>query len=455
MKARIVILAMLIAFATPAHAVTVEKVQAPPGVEVWLSEEHSLPVVAVSVSLPAGSAYDPAGKEGLAALTASLLDEGAGDLDSRAFKEALEARAIRFDADTGRDYMVVTLQILSPNVNEAFRLMGLALAHPRFDGDAVDRMRASILAVLKQEEEEPATIAAKAWFKAYFGAHPYAHSDDGTAESIQGITTADIKSFAATHLVRGGAKIAVAGDITEAALAKLVDSTFGPLPSGAPAPIPPFSAVNTPGTRIIAMDVPQPAAVFGMPGLLRSDPQFIPAFVANYILGGGGFSSRLMDEVRDKRGLTYGISTDLTPYRSAGLVTGEVASERTKIADALEVTKAVMARFAREGATAKELADAKTYLTGSFPLGFDSDVKIARTLNSFQRMGLDAGYIARRNALIDAVTLDQVNAAAKQYFDPARLTIIVAGTPQKPQPGTLKANPKPPPQPDIDKPPTP
>ncbi len=442
-------------FALPAHAVAVKTVQAPSGMDVWLSEEHSLPVVAISVSLPAGSAFDPAGKEGLASMTASLLDEGAGDLDGRAFKEALESRAIRFSASAGRDYLTISVQTLSENVDEAFRLLGLALSHPRFEADAVERMRVELLAGLKQEEEEPANIAAKAWFKAYFGTHPYAHSEDGTADGIQAIAIPDIKSFATTHLVRGGAKVAVAGDISEDALTKQIAATFGPLAPDAPLPTPEPQKVGAPGTSVLPMDVPQPAAVFGLPGPLRPDPMFMPAYVANYIFGGGGFSSRLMDQVRDKRGLTYDISTDLGDYRAAGILVGEVASDKTKIDDALEVTKKVMADFAAKGATANELADAKTYLTGSFPLHFDSTVKIANTLNSFQRAGLDADYVAKRNALIDAVTLEQVNKAAKKYFKPTQLTIVVAGTPVKAPPGATLSKPLQPSQPEIDKPPTP
>jgi zinc protease len=183
---------------------------------------------------------------------------------------------------------------------------------------------------------------------------------------------------------------------------------------------------------------------------------FIPTYVANYIFGGGGFSSRLMNEVRDKRGLTYDVSTELGDYRAAGILVGDLASDKTKIATALGVTKKVMADFAKNGATANELADAKTYLTGSFPLNFDSTVKIASTLNGFQRAGLSADYVAKRNDLINAVTIAQVNAAAKKYFEPSRLTIVVAGTPQKPPPGASQAHAvRPPPQPEIDKPPTP
>jgi zinc protease len=413
-------------------------------------------MVAMSVSLPAGSAYDPVGKEGLSAITAALLDEGAGDMNANAFKQALETRAIHFSISTDRDFLVVSVKTLSANVNEAFRLLGLALAHPRFDAEAVERMRFAILAGLKEDEEDPGTIAAKAWFKAYFGAHPYAHDDDGSAEGLKAVTIPDIKVFASAHLVRGKAKVAVAGDITPEALAKLIETTFGPLSPDAPPATPRPSAVGAPGQQIIAMDVPQPSAIFGMPGPQRSEPDFIPTYIANYIFGGGGFSSRLMNEVRDKRGLTYGISTALADYRAAGIIVGEVASDKTTIGAALDVTKTVMARFAKEGATGKELMDAKTYLTGSFPLNFDSNMKIATTLNGFQQAGLGADYVVRRNALMDAVTLAQVNEAAKKYFDPARLTVVVAGTPQKPAPGAPRTAPaKPAAPPEIDKPPTP
>ena len=162
---------------------------------------------------------------------------------------------------------------------------------------------------------------------------------------------------------------------------------------------------------------------------MRADPDFIPTYVANYIMGGGGFSSRLMDEVRDKRGLTYGISTAQQDFRAGAIILGSVQSEKSKISLALDVTRAEMAKFAKDGATAKELQDAKTYLTGSFPLSFDSNVKIANQLNAYQRAGLDSSYVVRRNAMIEAVTVGQVNAMAKKYYDPAKLVVVIAGTP--------------------------
>ena len=431
MKLRSSIIALVLTLATPvaAEAITVKTVQSPTGVETWLSEDHTLPMIAVDVSLPAGSAYDPSDKPGLASLTSSLLDEGAGNLPSDAFKQALENRAIRLRAQADRDFIVVSLTTLKDNADEAFRLLALALARPRFDPEAVERMRVQQLASLKQEDERPATVASKSWFATYFGTHPYGHSLSGTPAGVAAISIDDIKAFAASHMVRDRLRVAVSGDITDAQLRKYLQQVFAALPAKQVPPVAkPVEAAKT-GTHTIVRNEAAPVAMFGFAGPMRLDPDFIPAFVTNYIFGGGGFSARLMDEVRDKRGLTYGISTQLVDFRSASLILGSVQSEKTKILTALDVTKSEMTRFAKDGATAKELADAKTYLTGSFPLGLDSNAKIARTLGGFQRSGLGADYVEKRNAMIQAVTLAKINEMAKKYYDPAKLVIVIAGTP--------------------------
>jgi zinc protease len=430
---RLAFLFAFLVFAAPANAATVRTVAGPTGVEAWLAEEHALPMIAVEISLPAGSAYDPAGKQGLANMTASLLDEGAGDMRADAFKEALEARAIKLSARADRDYLIVTVSTLTANADEAMRLTAVALAHPRFDTAAIERVRAALVANLKQDDQNPARTAVRAWYGAFFGAQPYGHPPQGTASGLVAITPADLQDFVANHFVRGGIKLAVAGDINEAQVKRYLQELFLPLPARTVAAPARPAETGRPGTQIIQRNEAAPVAVFGMVGPMRSDPDYIPAYVANQILGGGTFSARLMDEVRDRRGLTYGIGTHLDDYRSAAIIMGEVQSDKTKILTALDVTRSEMARFAREGATQKELTDAKTFITGSFPLTLDSNAKIARTLNQYQRSGLPADYVTRRNALIDAVTLAKVNEMAKKYFDPSRLMVVIAGTPA-PQP---------------------
>ena len=428
--------ALLMAFACAAlfcgtaYAADVKTLKMPKGEEVWYVSDHTLPMIAMSASIPAGSAYDPQGKFGLAAFAASLLDEGAGNLNATAFQTALSNRAIRLTINPGRDYLTVSLVTLTDNAKDAFQLLGLALAHPRFDQESVQRVRAQILSSLEQEDTDPPTVAAKGFYKAYFHDHPYGHSVNGDAASVNAITQADIKAFAAEHWVKGDIKIAVSGDVDPATLAQLLNSAFGRLPARAPGPPPWPGRVGQPGIQVIPMAVPQPTIVFGLPGLMRSDQDFIPAFVANYIIGGGGFSSRLTDEVRVKRGLTYDISTSLDSFRRAGFVAGEFATKQGSVNTAIGVVRTTLDEFAQNGPTDKELADAKTYLTGSFPLSFSSNVGIVGELNGFQQVGLPIDYIQKRNALINAVTMADVKRAAKRIFNPRAMTIVIGGTPE-------------------------
>jgi len=438
MKAHRIFSALLfaLALAPAAHAVDVKNVAFGKGREVWFVEDHTLPMISMVVSFPAGSGYDPDGKDGLAAFAADMLNEGAGKYDSTAYQTALSDRAVRLGTDTGRDEMVVSLTTLTENAPEAFRLLGLALAHARFDQSAIERVRGQILAGIEQSEEDPGTVAARGFYRAFFRKHPYAHSITGERETVAAIGQADLRAFAQSHWVKSGLKIAVAGDVDQAALKPLLNQAFGALPATVPAPVPPVGDVGAVGMHVIAMPVPQPNVVFGMVGMLRSDPDFIPAYVANYILGGGGFSSRLTDQVREKRGLTYDIDTGLVPYRRAGLVLGQVASKRESVRQAVQVIRDTMKDFAANGPTDKELADAKTYLTGSWPLAFASDEGIAAQLNVFQNENLPMDYVDTRNDLVNAVTADDVQRAAKRLYNPSKMTVVVAGSigPQKTAP---------------------
>ena len=325
--ARAAILLLALLFATPAFAVDVQTLPAPRGDQIWYVSDHTLPMIAMTAAIPAGSSYDPQGKEGLATFAASLLDEGAGHLNSDAFHTALATRAIKLSVSPDRDYLIVQLVSLTENAKDAYRLLGEALAHPRFDADAIQRVRAQILSTIAQEDEDPSGVAIKAFFQTYFHDHPYAHPTGGTAAGIGAINANDLKAFAATHWVNAGLKIAVSGDVDPATLSRLLKSAFGGLPTKAPAEPAMATHVGQPGVQVIAMDVPQPTVVFGMPGFLRTDRDFLAGYIANYIVGGGGFSSRLTDQVREQRGLTYDISTSLDDYRKAGVLAGQVANE--------------------------------------------------------------------------------------------------------------------------------
>lgn len=411
---------------------------------VWFQEDHTVPMVAVSISLPAGSIYDPATKPGLAAFAAYLFNEGAGNLTSSAYQDELARRAIQLTLSPDRDYFTLSFLTLTANAKDAFRLIGLALQRPRFDADAIARVRAQMLQSLQQEGEDPEALAARRFYEIFFAGHPYAHETGGTPAGLAAITAGDLKAFARTHWVRGGVKIAIAGDIDAATLTSLLKAAFEPLPAAAPPSPPRVTRFAGPTVTVVPMAVPQSAAMFGLPGILRSDRDYLAGYVANQIMGGGDFSSRLTSEVREKRGLTYGVSTNFGDFRVVGYIIGEVASKRESMSESLAVIRDVLKKYAQEGPSEAELADAKTYLTGSYPLAFSSNAGIAAQLNSFQREGLPIDYVSRRNGLINALTLADVQRAAQRLFNPARLTVVVAGaTPAPTKPATPNKTGKP------------
>lgn len=421
-------LLILLGLATPALALSPRALDIGKGEQVWFQEDHTVPMVAVTIALPAGSVYDPKDKDGAAAFAAYMFNEGAGALDSQAFQAEIANRAIQLSLSPDHDWLIISFSALTAQTRDAFRLVGLALAHPRFDADAADRVRAQMIQSLKQDEEDPAAVAANRFYRVTFGDSPYAHPIGGEPQSLARITPADLKAFAETHWVKAGARISVSGDIDAKTATALLKAMFDPLPAAAP-PAPPRMVDTGPaGLTIVSMNVPQASAVFGLPGMARADKDYLAGYVANYIVGGGDFSARLTNEVREKRGLTYGIATGLRDYHEGGLLVGEVATRADAMNTTLSVVHQVLADYAAHGPTAQELADAKTYLTGSYPLAFASNVGISAQFNAFQRAGLPIDYVTHRNSYIQALTLDDVRRAAARLFDPKRLTVVVGGS---------------------------
>ncbi len=413
-----------------AEAVEIQEVVSPGGIKAWLVEQHSIPLIAVSYEFRGGVSVDPAGKSGLAYLASGLMNEGAGDLDALAFQKALDERAIRMSFDADRDQFNGAMVTLTEEKEEAFRLLGLALSQPRFDADAIERVRDQVRSIQRSEDDQPRSIAAKAWMKAAFPGHPYANNTTGTPESLAGLTEADLRAYVTDNLARDRLIVGVVGDITPAELGPLLDATFGALPAKGAALTVPDIALAQAKTQVIERKVPQSVAVFGMPGIKRDDPDWYAAMVVNQIFGAGGFSWRLMEEVRTKRGLTYGVYTSLQPYSHAGLVLGSVATVNARMGESKQVIEAEIARMADGGATEAELADAKTFLTGSYALNFDTSGAIAGQLVGIQRYGFDRDFINRRNAYIEAVTLADVNRVAKRLLDPDRLFWVIVGEPE-------------------------
>jgi zinc protease len=420
--------------AAEVSSMSIERVTSPGGIEAWLVESHANPLIAMRFAFRGGSSQEDAGKEGLAYFISAMMDEGAGDLDAIAFQEREQALAMRMDFDASRDVMLGNVQTLTANKDEVFDLVRLALTKPRFDQDAVERVRAQILAGLKFDENDPETVASLAWDKLAFPSHPYGRPIKGTMASIASITPADLRNYVNRVFARDKLVISVVGDIDPETLAKALDHIFGDLPKNATlSPVADADPPLGPTQEIIEMDVPQSVAQFGHRGIARKDDDFIPAYVLNYIIGGGGFSSRLMEEVREKRGLAYSVHSNLFPFQHGAVFVGNVATKNEAVGQSLEVIESELRRLAEDGPTSEELASAKSYLTGAYALRFESSSSIANQLLWIQIEDLGIDYVNKRNDLIEAVTLDDIKRVAKRLFEADRLITTIVGKPASPK----------------------
>jgi zinc protease len=416
--------------AVPARAMDIQQIRSPRGIEAWLVREPAVPIIAVEVAFLGGSSQDPEDKPGVANMAASLLDEGAGPLDAQAFQERLESKAIDLSFRAGHDYIRGTLRTLKENRDEAFDYLRLSMTAPRFDAPAVERIRAQILSQLRSATTSPSDIARRNWWATAFPGHPYGRPVNGTLDSVSKIDIADLKSYVQRNFARGTLKIAIVGDIDAETAGNLLDRTFGDLP--AQAELVPVANVTPQGIRrriVLPLDVPQAVVTFGGPGLLRSDPDFMAAYIVNHILGGGSFSSRLYREVREKRGLAYGIHQSLVWFNHASVLLGGTATRADKTGQTLDIIEREMKRMAAEGPTEQELVKAQTYLKGAFALGLDTSSKIASQLIQMQVDNLGIDYIQRRSAMIDAVTLADVKRVAKRLLE-AGMLVTVVGRPE-------------------------
>ncbi len=415
----------------PAQAMDVVRVTSPGGIEAWLVEDHANPIVDMEIEFVGGSSQEPADKAGLATLAAGLLDEGAGPYDSQTFQAKLEDMAIELSFSAGHDSFRGHLKTLSRNEDQAFDLFHLALTEPRFDKKPLERVRAQLLSQILDARSRPSSIAARAWFADHFPDHPYGRPVLGTEESVKKLGVADLRPWVAHHLARDTMIVGVCGDITPQQLADRLDTVFGALPPKAAAT--PVSDVRIAGkgaVRIIDRPIPQSVAIFGAPGLKRDDPDWYAALVMNYILGGGGFSSWMTDEVREKRGLAYSVSTELQPMAHSGLILGSVATRNEKLGQSIEIIRQQWDRMREQGPSDAEIADAKTFLTGSFPLQFDSTTSVAALMVSLQRDHLGIDYLSRRDSLINGVARDDIVRVAKRLLIPGGLDFAVVGHPE-------------------------
>jgi zinc protease len=426
---------LLVAMAAPAAATKIERVTSPGGIEVWLVQETSVPLIAMDFAFRGGASQDPADKAGVASLVAGMIDEGAGDLDSKTFHERLESKAIELSFTANRDHFTGSLRTLTENKDAAFEMMRLALNAPRLDAADVERIRSETLGILRRESTNPDNMASQRWWETAFAGHPYGRPVRGTLDSVSTITAQDMRAYMKNVFARDTLKVGIVGNIDGAAAGALVDKVFGALP--AKAALRKVALADPQGLgRVIAIDfdVQQSVVMMGGVGIPRKDPDFMAAFLVNHILGGGAFSSRLYREVREVRGLAYSIYSTLVPLDSAALFMTATATRGESAKQTLDVVAKEIRRLAESGPTEEELAKAKSYQKGSFALRFDTSTKIAAQLVQIQIDDLGIDYIDKRNDLVEAVTLADVQRVAKRLLDGGLLVTMVG----RPQPAPAK-----------------
>lgn len=399
-----------------------------------LIADPQLPMVSLHLTfLYAGSVSDPDGKAGRANLATQLLMEGAGDNDGQEFRQLLESKAIKMGASASQDNLSVSVKTLSEHLPEAMRLLTLLLTEPVFDDEAFTRKQEEIRTDIRQASEDPGWLASKKWAEKAYGNHPYARTLEGTEDSLNALSRSDAVAWHEQALAQDRLRIAAVGDVTAEKLTQLLQPLITALPETsrlaipADAPLPPLGLAPI----VVEKEVPQSVAIFGMPTLKRSDPDFYAAYLLNHILGGGSLTSRLSRAIREEKGLAYYASSSLALSHFSSLLMGSFATRNEQIGAAVAELQAVLQRAATEGITANELKNAKAYLTGSFPLELDSQSERAGYLSAILVHGLGDDYLQKRNDYFNAVTLDQVNRLAKKLLSPLPL-LVVAGKPTKP-----------------------
>jgi zinc protease len=420
----------LATLSSPANAMKIETVKSPGGIEAWLVEAHEVPMMAMRFAFDGGSSQDPDGKEGLANFVTAMLDEGAGDLTSREFQERMEDLSMRMNYEEAKDAFYGNFETLTANRDEAAKLLKLALTKPRFDEDAVERIRQQLIASLVYAARDPDKVAQNEWYAQAFAGHPYARPANGTEATVGKMTGADLEGYRKRVFAKDTLKVVAVGDITPAELGKLLDDVFGDLPAKAELfPVPKTDPVAGGKQTVVDMNVPQSVAVFGMGAMPRKDPDFMAAFVLNQIIGGGGFASKLMEEVREKRGLAYSVYTYVYPFQHASIFSGGVATRNDMMGQSLDIIREELKKMADGNVSQVDLDNAKSYLIGSYPLRFDTNAKIASQLLGLRMDGFGPEYVENRNAMVAAVTLDDLKRVARRLLDTQNLIVTIVGKP--------------------------
>jgi zinc protease len=418
----------------PAWAgVNIEHWTTPQGARVYFVENHDIPMLDVAVDFPAGSRFDSREKSGLARLTFDLLDQGAGGLSDIVIAQRLADVGANLGGSFDRDRAGVTLRTLSSmrERDAALAVLVTVLQQPEFPQTVIERERARMVAALKEEESHPGDVAEKAFYQALYGKQGYGLPEEGTVDTLMKLKRSDLQAWYRTHYRAGEAVISLIGDITrdqaeQLALRIASGLQQGRMPESA-APAKTGNSSQPAQEKYIERPSTQSHVLMGQIGIARNDPDYFPLYVGNYVLGGGGFDSRMINEVRQKRGYAYSAYSYFIPMAQPGPLVIGLQTKNAQTADALRVARDTVARFVAEGPTEAELQQAKNNLIGGFPLRIDSNRKILDYLRAIGFYHLPLTYLEDWPKNVEAVTLEQIRDAFKRRVNPEKLTVIVVG----------------------------
>jgi zinc protease len=431
------LLAAVLCFSAAATQATpaIQQWQSASGAKVLFVENHDIPMLDVAVSFPAGSGYDTADKSGLAGLTHHLLDLGSEGLTEDEVARGMADVGAQFGGSFDQDRASVSLRTLSSAAqrDRALGIMARVLQRPLFRGEVLAREKARVIAALKEAETKPESIADKAFQKAVFGAHPYGLPVSGEVASVEQIFVPDLQAFYGAHYRASGAVVAIMGDASRAQAEVIAEQLTAQLPPGAaPAALPPVATKIAASEQRIAHPASQSHILIGAPGMARSDPDYFPLYLGNYILGGGGFVSRLMNEVREKRGMAYSVYSYFMPMKQPGAFQIGLQTKKEQADEALQVVRATLAEFIAKGPVEKELVAAKQNIVGGFPLRIDSNRKILDYLSVIGFYDLPLTYLDDFPRKVEQVTVAQIREAFARHIDPNAMATVIVGAPNGP-----------------------
>lgn len=426
-----VIATLMLQTAAQASVLNIQTVISGKGITAWLVEDPTVPVLSLQFAfLGAGAINDPQDKQGVSQLLSNTMDEGAGDMNSKDFQGALNDNSISLSFSSSRDNFSGSLKTLTKYQDTAFDLLKLSLSQPRFDEEAIVRMREANMARIRSNMSDPEWLAARLSNAVIFEGHPYARNSGGTLTSLPLITADDLRQKLQTQFSKKNLIVAVAGNVTPQDLAIYLDKVFGDLPDE-----PTLTSVEKvvwpqePRTIQYDKEIPQTQIEVAYPGIERTDPDYFAGEVMNYILGGAGFGSRLTDVVREQNGLTYGIFSGTSEMDYASVFTIETSTRAEKTEEVLKLIDQETSKITENGVTEKELREAKSYLLGSVPLSLTSTDRIASVMLGFQAEHLPANYLDIREREIKNVTREDIKRSARKILNPAAKTVLLLGKP--------------------------